>query len=142
MSMKIGELARATGTDTETLRYYERIGLLAPPIRQANGYRSYPEQAVQQVRFIRHCRELGISLAEIEQIMTLSQQPDADCDEINRILALHVSQVRTKLQALQTLEQQLLALQGQCSTRQRTADCGILKDLMAVADEAHCACHG
>lgn len=140
--MKIGELAKATETDTETLRYYERIGLLAPPVRQANGYRSYPEQAIQQVRFIRHCRELGISLAEVEQIMKLSQQPEADCDEINRILALHVAQVRTKIQALQTLEQQLISLQGQCNMRQRTADCGILKDLMAVADEAHCACHG
>lgn len=140
--MRIGELARISGTDTETLRYYERIGLLAPPIRQANGYRSYPEQAVQQVRFIRHCRELDISLAEIEQIMRLSQQPEADCDEVNRILALHVAQVRSKVQALQTLEQQLLALQGQCGVRQRAADCGILKDLMAAADKAHCACHG
>lgn len=140
--MKIGELAKATGTDTETLRYYERIGLLAPPVRQANGYRSYPEQAVQQVRFIRHCRELGISLAEIDKITKLSQQPEADCDEVNRILALHVAQVRAKLLALQSLEQQLLALQGQCSSSQRTADCGILRDLMAVADEAHCACHG
>lgn len=140
--MKIGELAKATGTDAETLRYYERIGLLAPPVRQANGYRSYPEQAVQQVRFIRHCRELGISLAEIEKITKLSQQPEADCDEVNRILALHVAQVRAKLLALQSLEQQLLALQGQCSSSQRTADCGILRDLMAVADEAHCACHG
>lgn len=140
--MKIGELAKATDTDTETLRYYERIGLLAPPVREANGYRSYPEQAVQQVRFIRHCRELSISLAEVEQIMRLSRQPEADCDEINRILALHVAQVRAKLQALQSLEKQLLALQGQCNISQRTADCGILKDLMAVADEAHCACHG
>lgn len=140
--MKIGELARVTETDSETLRYYERIGLLAPPVREANGYRSYPAQAVQQVRFIRHCRELGISLAEIEQIMKLSQQPEADCDEVNRILALHVAQVRAKLQALQTLEQQLLALQGQCSMSQRAADCGILKDLMAAADKAHCACHG
>lgn len=140
--MKIGELAKATGTDAETLRYYERIGLLAPPVRQANGYRSYPEQAVQQVRFIRHCRELGISLAEIDKITKLSQQPEADCDEVNRILALHVAQVRAKLLALQSLEQQLLALQGQCSSSQRTADCGILRDLMAVADEAHCACHG
>jgi Cd(II)/Pb(II)-responsive transcriptional regulator len=140
--MKIGELAKATGTDTETLRYYERIGLLAPPVRQANGYRSYPEQAVQQVRFIRHCRDLGISLAESEQILKLSQQPEADCDEINRILAAHVTQVRARMQALQTLEQQLLALQGQCGTSQRTADCGILRDLVAAADEAHCACHG
>lgn len=140
--MKIGELAKATETDVETLRYYERIGLLAPPVRQANGYRSYPEQAVQQVRFIRHCRELGISLAEIEQIMMLSQQPEADCDEVNRILELHVAQVRSKIEALQTLEQQLLALQGQCGASQRAADCGILKDLMAAADKAHCACHG
>lgn len=99
--MKIGELAKATETDIETLRYYERIGLLAPPVRQANGYRSYPDQAVQQVRFIRHCRELGISLAEIERILALARQQEADCDEIDGILALHVEQVRTRIQALQ-----------------------------------------
>jgi DNA-binding transcriptional MerR regulator len=140
--MKIGVLAKETGTEVETLRYYERIGLLAPPLRQANGYRSYPEQAVQQVRFIRHCRDLGISLGEIERILTLSRQPEADCDEIDRILADHVAQVRTRMQALQMLEQQLLALQGQCGASKRTADCGILRELVAAADAAHCACHG
>lgn len=139
--MRIGELASATGTDAETLRYYERIGLLERPPRQANGYRDYPKRAEQQVRFIRHCRKLDLSLAEIERILTLSTRPTASCDDINHILDRHVIQVRSQMAALHTLERQLLALQGQCEDGHTSRDCGILKELIAAAQEADCICH-
>jgi len=128
--MKIGELAKTTGTDRPTLRFYEQMGLLTPPRRADNGYRSYSEQAVQQVSFIRHCRELDISLAEIQRLLELTAQPEADCDELNLILEAHLAQVRAKQAALARLEEQLLALRGRCATSRRAGECGILHDLM------------
>ena len=139
--MKIGELATATGVDTQTLRYYERIGLLPAPVRESNGYRRYPEQALERVRFIRHCRELDMSLDEIDRILRLSQSPEADCDDINHILDIHLTQVKSRLQALTRLESQLQALRARCHTHRRAADCGILQDLMQAAAGTSCSCH-
>lgn len=139
--MKIGDLAKTTGTDAETLRYYERIGLLASPLRGDNGYRHYDEQAIQQVGFIRHCRELSMSLDEIKRMLDLSRRPEANCDEVNLILDNHLQQIRIKQEALARLEQQLLALRGRCGSSQRAEDCGILQDLVAASEGAYCACH-
>ncbi|MDQ8038393.1 MAG: Cd(II)/Pb(II)-responsive transcriptional regulator [Pedobacter sp.] len=139
--MKIGEIASLTKVDTQTLRYYEKIGLLPAPIRMANGYRSYPDHSVERIRFIRHCRELDMSLEEVARILELSSQPDADCDDINRILDRHLEQVREKQQQLAELEAQLQSLRSQCDTHRRAADCGILKDLMQAASGAQCSCH-
>lgn len=130
--MKIGDLAKATATDTQTVRYYERIGLLAPPARGANGYRSYPPQAIQQVAFIRHCRELGMSLSDIEQVLILAEHPDADCNQLNILLQIYLDQVRVKRHALDALEVQLLALQGRCGESRKAGDCGILKHLVST----------
>lgn len=139
--MKIGELAKATGTDTETLRYYEKIGLLEAPVRSDNGYRLYGERVIQQVGFIRHCRELSMSLVEIKRMLDLSCQPEADCNEINQMLDTHLQQIRLKQEALARLEQQLLALRGRCAASRRAGDCGILQDLVAASEGEHCACH-
>lgn len=139
--MKIGELAKATETDTQTLRYYEQRRLLTPPRRAENGYRSYPDEAVQQVRFIRHCRELDMSLAEIEHILALSKATEADCGDINLILDTHLAQVRARQNALARLEQQLMALRERCHANRRVAECGILQDLMSAASDEHCGCH-
>lgn len=138
--MKIGDLAVATGTDAATLRYYEQISLLPKPARMANRYRHYPTQAVQQVAFIRHCRELGLSLTEIERLTTLVQQPDADCDDVNQLLDNHLAQVRTKQAVLARLEAQLLALRGRCAQSRRAGDCGILHDLIKTSGTAICDC--
>ncbi len=139
--MKIGEIASLTRVDTQTLRYYEKIGLLPAPIRMANGYRSYPDYSVERIRFIRHCRELDMSLEEVARILELSTQPEADCDDINRILDRHLEQVREKQQQLAELEAQLQSLRSQCDVHRRAADCGILKDLMQAAAGAQCSCH-
>ncbi|MES2720856.1 MAG: MerR family transcriptional regulator [Pseudomonadota bacterium] len=130
--MKISALAKATATNTQTLRYYERVGLLTLPMRCANGYRSYAPQAIQQVTFIRHCRELDMSLSDIEQVMLLAEQPDADCNQLNILLQTHLDQVRVKRHALDVLETQLLALQGRCGKSRKACDCGILKHLVST----------
>lgn len=133
--MRIGELAAATGTDTATLRYYEEVGLLPAAVREANGYRRYTEQAVQRVAFIRHCRELDLGLAEIEQLLALTEYPEANCDDLNRLLDTHLAQVRAKQDALARLESQLLALRGRCASTRRAGDCGILQELLQGSQE-------
>jgi len=139
--MRIGELAKATGIDVETLRYYERVGLLQLPARQANGYRVYDQDAVERANFIRHCRALDIGLADVRRLLDFALKPDADCSDVNYLLDEHLARVRAKLKSLRTLEKQLARLRTQCDADYRAADCGILQELVAAAHGEACACH-
>lgn len=139
--MRIGELAATTGVEVETIRYYERAGLLPEPERLANGYRAYGPLQQRRLRFIRHCRMLDMPLADIQELLTLSEDPALGCDEVNRLLAQHLGHVRQKMQALAQLEQQLLSLSLRCTSEQTVADCGILYELMSAAEGDACACH-
>ncbi len=139
--MRIGELAKGTGIDVETLRYYERVGLLQLPARQANGYRTYGQDAVERVNFIRHCRALDIGLADVRRLLDFVAHPEADCSDVNYLLDEHLVRVRAKLKSLRTLEKQLARLRTQCDADHRAADCGILQELVAAAHGEACACH-
>ena len=105
--MKIGELAGRTQCPVETIRYYERIGLLAPPQRGANNYRSYGERHAERLQFIRHCRALDMGLEEIGLLLDARDQPDGDCTDVNALLDRHIEQVAGKIAELTALERQL-----------------------------------
>ncbi len=139
--MRIGELAKLTGIEVETLRYYERAGLVQLPARQTNGYRAYGQDAIERVNFIRHCRTLDMGLEDIKRLLNFTSKPDADCLDVNHLLDEHLARVRSKLISLRTLEKQLIQLRTQCVTGQRAADCGILQELVAAAHGEACACH-
>ncbi len=139
--MRIGELAKATGIDVETLRYYERIGLLHPPSRQVNGYRTYDQDAVERANFIRHCRALDMGLNDINRLLGLASKPEADCSGVNRLLDEHFARVRTKLESLRILEKQLARLRNQCDIAHKVSDCGILREFIAAAHGEACTCH-
>ena len=139
--MRIGELAKLTGIEVETLRYYERVGLVQLPARQTNGYRAYGQDAIERANFIRHCRTLDMGLEDIKRLLDFTSKPDADCLDVNHLLDEHLARVRAKLQSLRTLEKQLARLRAQCDTGHRAADCGILQDLVAAAHGEACACH-
>ena len=139
--MRIGELAKATGIDVETLRYYERVGLVQRPARQANGYRAYGQDAIERANFIRHCRTLDMGLGDIKRLLDFTSKPDADCFDVNHLLDEHLVRVRAKLKSLRTLEKQLARLRSQCDADHRAADCGILQELVAAAHGEACACH-
>ena len=139
--MRIGELAKATGIEVETLRYYERVGLVQLPARQGNGYRAYGQDAVERENFMRHCRTLDMGLGDIKRLLNFTSKPDADCLDVNHLLDEHLARVRTKLKSLRTLEKQLAQLRTQCDAGYRAADCGILQDLVAAAHGEACACH-
>jgi len=139
--MKIGELARQTGVDTATIRYYEREKLLSPPARTTAGYRSYGAQAVERLQFIRHCRLLDMPLADVRRLLALSRERSAPCEEVNGLIDAQLERVRVKRRELETLERQLAGLRARCRMRKRVADCGIVGDLMHAAHGGKCACH-
>ena len=139
--MRIGELAKTTGIDVETLRYYEHEGLMRPPARLSNGYRAYGQDAIERANFIRHCRALDIGLVDIKRLLDFASKPDADCSDVNYLLDEHLARVRAKLKSLRTLEKQLARLRNQCDADHRAADCGILQELVAAAHGEACACH-
>ena len=84
--MRIGELARATGVDVDTIRFYEKAQLLAAPTRTSNGYRTYTHAHLERLAFIRHCRALDIPLAEVQRLLVFLDNPQADCAEINLLI--------------------------------------------------------
>lgn len=139
--MRIGELAKATGVDVETIRYYEKIGLLAAPDRRDNGYRTYAQGHLERLAFVRHCRALDIPLINIQLLLSLVDSPQANCEEIDHLVDAQLAKVRARLASMQALEQQLIALRGRCSAPDRAADCGILQELVAAAHGEACACH-
>lgn len=130
--MKIGELAERTGCPVETIRYYERIDLLAPPERSINNYRSYGESHAERLGFIRHCRALDMTLDEIRTLLGLRERPEQNCGEVNRLLDGHIAEVGRRIAALTALEAQLRDLRGQCSATDAARNCPILSALGAA----------
>jgi Cd(II)/Pb(II)-responsive transcriptional regulator len=139
--MRIGELAAQAGVDVQTVRYYEREGLIEAPARTAAGYRSYGPAHVERLNFIRHCRSLDMALADIKRLIALSRDKTVSCDEVNGLVHVHLKRVRAKRAALAALEKQLAALDAQCASGHRVADCGILEELIHAAHGEACACH-
>ena len=139
--MRIGELAQHGGCDVETVRFYEREGLLDRPEREANGYRRYTEAHAIQLNFIRHCRSLGMGLSDVRTLREFQHQPDASCDGIDQLIEAQIQRIHERVQALQALERQLHTLRDTCRMRQRSSDCGILRNLTQAAEGEECSCH-
>lgn len=131
--MRIGELGEAAGVDVETIRYYEKAGLLAPPGREANGYRQYGERHLEQLVFVRHCRSLDMPLAEIARLLDFLEKPTAACGDVDRLIEDQLAQVRARIRSLRALERQLSALRGRCAAPQTAGECGILRELVTTA---------
>ena len=126
--MKIGELATATSTKVETVRYYEKIGLLAPPARNASNYRSYGHEHLARLSFIRRARYLGFTLEAVRELLTLSDDNDQSCEAVDQIATAHLAEVKRKIADLSALQSELTRVLGSC--RHGTiADCKIIESL-------------
>jgi len=112
--MSIGGLAAATETNVETIRYYEREGVLARAARSAAGYRRYTAEDVRKLPFIRRARELGFSLQETRELSGLAEDPRRSCAEIDRIAGVHLADVEQKIAQLSSLRRELRRLMEQC----------------------------
>lgn len=139
--MRIGELAQQTSVDVQTIRYYEREGLMAEPNRTESGYRQYRHEHLETLNFIRHCRSLDMTLAEVRTLLGFRDHPEQGCSDIDRLLARHLDQVHQRITQMQQLEQQLRVLQQRCGEQRTVAECGILQSLNAAAEGSGCACH-
>lgn len=128
---KIGDLARTTGTKVETIRYYERIGLLPSPARTDGNYRAYASHHLDRLRFIRRGRDLGFSLEEVRTLLRLADDRDRSCVEVDRIARAHLIEVERKLADLIALGAELRQLIEQCR-RGTVADCRIIEAMAPV----------
>ncbi|RJG02763.1 Cd(II)/Pb(II)-responsive transcriptional regulator [Noviherbaspirillum sedimenti] len=123
--MIISGLARRSGCQVETIRYYERQGLLPAPDRSSGNYRLYRQIHVERLLFIRHCRSLDMTLDEIRRLLDLRDRPQASGSEANALLEKRIGQVAQRIEELQALQRQLLDLHGQCHRAQALVDCNI-----------------
>jgi Cd(II)/Pb(II)-responsive transcriptional regulator len=131
--MKIGELAAAAGMPVETVRFYEKQGLLPAPARHGNNYRRYDAAALQRLRFIGNCRALDMSLEEVRTLLGFIDQPSADCSPVDALVAEHLRHVRERMAELKALEHQLKLLQSACGHAAPHEVCGIVLALSAGA---------
>lgn len=131
--MKIGELAKLAQTQAETIRYYEREGLLPQARRSEANYRVYDQSHIQRLAFIRHCRSLDMTLGEIRTLLHFKEAPQENCGEVNVLLDEHIEHVATRIRGLRTLEKELKSLRLQCLVGNASADCGILAGLEKAA---------
>ena len=124
--MKIGDLAEQVGCDVQTIRFYEREGLMDEPGRSEAGHRRYGEHDTKRLRFIRHCRSLDMPLSEIRLLLAFAAAPTESCAQVDALLDKHIAHVRTRLAALQELDAQLVALRARCDG-DTTHACAILE---------------
>lgn len=129
--MKIGELAKITNCSIQAIRYYEKEKLLHSIQRSEGNFRLYNEAAVEQLGFIKLCRNLNLSLSEIRQLIALKRSPNAQCDEVNLMMEKHIHQVETRISELIQLREQLVSLRDCCTDERTVEHCGILKSLTA-----------
>lgn len=130
--MKIGELARITGAPIETIRYYEREGLLAAPARSEGNFRIYDDIHAERLSFIRHCRSLDMALDEIRLLLRFKDAPTENCGDVNTLLDEHIGHVTARIRELRALEQTLKSLRKRCHEGREAAHCGILNELSQV----------
>src|SRR5690606_7176318 len=135
MPIKIGDLAKRTDTTVETIRYYEKEGLLPEPSRSEGNYRLYGDDHIERLKFIRHCRTLDMALDEVRILLRYRDTPAEDCGDVNALLDEHIKAVEARIKALMQLKEHLVTLRHKCVATTSTESCGILG---ALADQS---CH-
>ena len=133
-ALRSGELAKRAGVGVETLRFYERRGLLAKPGRTPSGYRQYPEHEVERVRFIRRARDMGFSLAEIRRFFELSKKPGNDCVDLCDAVDAKLDELQTLIRELTAKRRALERLRRDCPECVPIEECFVLNRLREEPD--------
>lgn len=126
--LNIGALSKATGTKVETIRWYERVGMLPAPARTAGNYRSYGADHLRRLSFIRRARDLGFSLEQVRDLLRLADDRGRSCEEVDAIAREHLDEVERKIADLEALRRELTDLIGQCR-HGTVAECRIIEAL-------------
>ncbi len=127
--LSIGQVARQAGVGVETIRFYEREGLLEEPPRLASGYRQYPEQVITRLHFIKRAQKLGFSLKEISELLLLRVGSQTSCEEVKQRTEAKIAEVERKLVELQRMRQALLQVASLCTGQGPTGHCPMLDAL-------------
>ncbi len=127
--MTIGQVAKKTGVGIETIRFYERRGLIDEPPRREAGYRQYSDDVIARIEFIRHAKELGFSLKEIQGLFALRVDQDTSCAEVRQRSEAKIAQTEEKIRSLQRIKKALQKLVAACDGRGPTNECPILEAL-------------
>ncbi len=138
-NLSIGAVAKRTGCTVPTIRYYEDIGLLPPAARTEAGQRNYGDATLRRLTFIRRCRDFGFSIDQVRELVGLVDQPERPCTEVRDIAAIHLAQVRRKLNELRELEASLDGFVCSCDSAcagGAAVDCTILEDLALPQEQA------
>lgn len=128
MTHAIGDLSRATQTKVETIRYYERIGLLAAPLRTEGNYRAYDDEALSRLSFIRRARDLGFSLEQVRELLALSDDKSQSCATVDDLARARLEDVERKIADLEALRRELSSLLTQCR-HGKVSECLIIEAL-------------
>lgn len=134
------QVAKHLGIDLETIRYYEKEKMITEPRRLENGYRQYSEDILIELKFIQHCRSLGISLQEIRMLKAFQGQA-VDCAEAKSIIEKNIDLIEIKMKELKNLKAQLKSLSEACHAEGSAKDCQLLQALSSAAKGESCACH-
>lgn len=128
--LTIGQVAKRAGVGVETIRFYEREGLIAEPERRPSSrYRQYPPQAVRRVRFIRHAKDLGFTLKEIHELLELRVDPESTCADVRQRARDKVADIEERVESLQRMKAALERLAKKCRGKGPTTECPILEEL-------------
>jgi len=128
-SITIGTLAKKSNVRKETVRYYERRGLIPEPKRTESGYRQYSHETVSRIRFIKRAQELGFSLKEISELLSLRVDKDTTCGDFKNIAEVKISEVEDKIRSLNEIKKALTNLVALCSGEGPTGECPIIETL-------------
>lgn len=127
--MKIGEVARAAGVGIDAIRFYEREGLLPEPARQPSGYRDYAPEAVLDLQFIKRAKELGFSLKEIGDLLSINREPNATASDVKKLAEEKLADLEDKIRSLQRMKKALRDVAEHCPGSGPLSDCSILRSL-------------
>lgn len=125
----IGLVAQRAGVGVETVRFYQRRGLIEEPATPATGFREYPEETIERIRFIRRAKDLGFTLEEIGGLLELKVDPGQNCASVKAYAVEKIALIEAKIRSLDGMRQQLTRLTAACDNGQRTSECAILEAL-------------
>jgi Cd(II)/Pb(II)-responsive transcriptional regulator len=135
--MKIGQLADKTGLSIQTIRFYERKALLAAPQRTQSNYRSYSDEALKQLLFIKQCRSLDMTIEEISLVLETRTNPESSCENVNTTIDKHIDDIKHRISELNALQKTLKSIRAACNDDKKIKECGVLHRIDSIVD-SHC----
>lgn len=129
--VKIGELSKVSGCSIQTIRYYEKEGLVSNPARSEGNFRLYNQKSLKELVFVKHCRSLDISLSDIKRLINLKNKPEESCSSVNALIAHQLALVNKRMKELSSLKTELQKMANSCTAENTVEACGIIKSLDA-----------